>query len=329
MPRASTPKSEDIMAANDIPSAIAAVTKRVPSLIKEEENKFAKYSYVSIDAYYEAVAKLMAEVGLVLVTREVSCDVIEVLATSEKRGRDGEKAQLRAFARTTYECDAYLGTQHVKALSRITVMHGITGPQTAGSSASYAEKVFFRVIFKVVTGEPDGDAQETVHAEPYRGTNDGFPGPSNTPQQNSRQEARREERGDPMMGGDSQEEAGSGDREEYQDDRSDDRGPEPEAPENETDRRLREAVERARPEIDKVVRGVYPLFKRDANDWSIVREVFKVFSPTLDRKNLQDFWTDNGDVLAAMKEDAPDIYDETTAIVTARVKQIKAAEEGR
>jgi hypothetical protein len=46
----------------------------------------------------------------------------------------------------------------VPVYDRISIFHPLQGAQTSGSAASYAEKLFMRKAFKVVTGEKDADA---------------------------------------------------------------------------------------------------------------------------------------------------------------------------
>ena len=43
------------------------------------------------------------------------------------------------------------------AAAEMSILHPLQGAQTTGSAASYAEKIFLRTLFKIVTGEPDAD----------------------------------------------------------------------------------------------------------------------------------------------------------------------------
>ncbi len=299
---------------DSIASALAACIREMPSLVKDGENKFAKYKYVPIDGYYEVLAKVMAKHGLTLVTREVAFDIIKVLASAETKGGASGPAQERTFAKVTYECDAYLvGQDPIPAVSSVTVLHAITGPQTAGSAASYAEKVFFRVLVKAVTGEPDGDAEQphSVQSAP----NDAFGGfaPEAKPA------AKKPLPGKPVTA-----EAKAAEPQP---------GPEPEAPydgpegeggdeASDRDDPLADVTRRAAGVIERMERNLYPVLKVGTTDHSIVDEIFRVFSPTETYGDLRRFWSDNLTVLTAMKEgsdEAKEAYKRIAGYVQAAV----------
>ncbi len=60
-----------------------------------------------------------------------------------------------------YEIDLFHKNGEVwENFDRVNVFHPLQGAQTSGSARSYAEKIFMRTLFKVVTGEKDADATE-------------------------------------------------------------------------------------------------------------------------------------------------------------------------
>lgn len=131
-----------------IAKAIIAAQLEMPSLRKEDTNRYGGYAYVSIDDYLAAIPKVAAKHGLFWITREVACEPI------------GEKANHLAY---TFVLD--LGHQEgffLPEYARITVVHPIQGAQTAGSALAYGEKMMTRFLFKVVTGEQDADATDNT-----------------------------------------------------------------------------------------------------------------------------------------------------------------------
>mgnify|MGYP001175596862 CR=1 FL=1 len=149
---------------------IIAIAKALPSLKKEDSNN--TYNYVSIDAYYEGVAKKCIEAGLNWFPSE--------LGIGFQEGPDG-LIQVQQYGFTLY--DSETGDIAENAI-KLTISHPFQEAQTTGSSLSYAEKLLMRVLFKVVTGEKDADANapkkrgrpaETVEVEnPFKeeATND-------------------------------------------------------------------------------------------------------------------------------------------------------------
>lgn len=128
--------------------AILATQMAVPSLKKGDKNAYDNYYYVPIDDYYEQVAKLAAENGLSWTIREIDFEPLPNV---------GKHGSLRfTFGFSLYHKDGYM----LQDVSRFTVVHPVQGAQTAGSAASYAEKLFMRTLFKVVTGEQDADATD-------------------------------------------------------------------------------------------------------------------------------------------------------------------------
>lgn len=132
----------------NIASAMIKIAQAVPQLGKADRNQFAKYNYVSIDKYYETIAKLAAANGIAWQAYEVENTVLPEI------GKDGA-------LRITYSFDLYHESgDMIRAFTAFTIIHPIQGAQTAGSALSYAEKLFMRSAFKVVTGEADADASD-------------------------------------------------------------------------------------------------------------------------------------------------------------------------
>lgn len=129
--------------------AIIKTTNGVGTVGKGAFNQHGGYGYVSIDRFYETVAKIAAEHGLTWVVREVSAEILPSM------GKSGA-------IRFTYEVDLRHSSGAVeRGYSRLTILHPVQGAQTAGSALSYADKCFMRQCFKTATGEKDIDADAT------------------------------------------------------------------------------------------------------------------------------------------------------------------------
>jgi hypothetical protein len=131
-----------------IAAAMIKIAQAVPQLGKADRNQFAKYNYVSIDKYYDTIGRLAAANGIMWQAFEVENSVLRDV------GKDGA-------LRITYSFDLYHENGDIiKSFAAFTILHPIQGAQTAGSALSYAEKLFMRSAFKVVTGESDADASD-------------------------------------------------------------------------------------------------------------------------------------------------------------------------
>lgn len=137
----------------EIAKAIVAVSKEVRQLGKDQDNKFARFKYVSVDKFYEEIGQLMAKHGLF--------DVIdEIRMQADRRETTNDQGQVKAAVWITTEYDIWLYHEsgaEFGPLSR-SIMVQATGPQAFGSGVSYVEKYFLRSLFKVPTGEEDADA---------------------------------------------------------------------------------------------------------------------------------------------------------------------------
>lgn len=119
--------------------AIFKVRKRVGSLAKDDRNPHFKFNYVPIDDFYEKVAGVAFEEGLMW-------RLFESAPVTSAGGMFVIQYSVDLF----YE-------EETHPWDKITIMHPPQGAQTAGAARSYAEKIFMRHLFKIVTGEPDSD----------------------------------------------------------------------------------------------------------------------------------------------------------------------------
>jgi len=129
-----------------IAEAVLAVQMSLGTLGKEDRNQFQNYNFVSIDKYYEVVARAATQQGLSWFCQETSSEIVNF--------GEGKGAIRFEFAFTMF----HISGQVVPCYDRISIYHPLQGAQTSGSAASYAEKLFMRKAFKVVTGEDDADA---------------------------------------------------------------------------------------------------------------------------------------------------------------------------
>lgn len=131
-----------------IATALLAASTEMPTLAKAARNQHSDYSYVPIDDFYRVVPQIARKYGLTWRIRETAWSHAEI-------GKHGAIA-------FTYHFDVIhvSGTILVDYAS-FTIVHPVQGAQTSGSAASYAEKLFMRTTFKLVTGEPDADSTDS------------------------------------------------------------------------------------------------------------------------------------------------------------------------
>lgn len=144
-------------APKEIIEAIKKVRGEVGSIKHDASNPHGEYTYVSIDRYYEKVGKAVTAAGLIWRTREVAFDIIDNVA----------KDKTRAHVKAKFAYDLYHGATEFLDYMTVTIISPVDGAQTTGQVYSYADKVFMRVTFCVVTGEKDADAnaQESLTVE--------------------------------------------------------------------------------------------------------------------------------------------------------------------
>lgn len=126
------------------------------TLGKSETNAFARYKYVSIDSYLETIPAIAAEEGLYLSPPYEQSVTIQLVDD-------------KAMATFLYSWDlVHESGAAVEDVFRTSVVHPVTGPQTSGSALAYGEKMAWRFIFKVPTGEvEDGDAVDNRREIPF------------------------------------------------------------------------------------------------------------------------------------------------------------------
>lgn len=131
-----------------IAEAIFKTSQSIKQLSKSDKNPFGHFNYVSIDKYYEEVARIALKNDLTWSCKEVSTEVLS--PSSDK-----------PVIRFTYMFTLiHKSGVCVPAIDILSIYHGWQGAQTAGSAGSYAEKLFMRKMFKVITGENDADATD-------------------------------------------------------------------------------------------------------------------------------------------------------------------------
>lgn len=133
----------------EVIEAIRLARSKIKSIKRDEFNPHDKYNYVSIDTYYEKVASIATEAGLVWRAREKSFELIE--------NQGGRKD--RTYVRSTLVYDTFCGGASSMDHMEITVLLPLIGAQTTGQLYSYADKVFLRTTLCVPTGEKDADAE--------------------------------------------------------------------------------------------------------------------------------------------------------------------------
>lgn len=165
----STPKAKSSDVAG-LWGRVAVVRKEVGRLGKAARNADAGFSFVSIDDYYDQVASAALEHGIWWVTRETQC---------VPAGFESDGGYMISYAVDLYDCPPDDEGIDFPDFWRVTIPHPEQGAQTAGAAASYAEKLFMRILFKIPSGEPDSDhfAKRST-APPRRGPTPARPAPN-------------------------------------------------------------------------------------------------------------------------------------------------------
>lgn len=141
---------------SSIVKAVARIMTAVQSVPKSQRNQHGGYMFASTDDIYAAITHKMGECGLVLITREDSCEIVRV----EKDGKTSQWARITfSFILATAE-----GTWADPGARR-TLYIQVTGAQTFQAAQSYAEKSFMRSLFKLPTGDMDLDGMPQSDTE--------------------------------------------------------------------------------------------------------------------------------------------------------------------
>lgn len=149
-------------------AAIVAVMASVKKLAKTERNAFAKYDFVSVDSFYEAVGPLMADNGLACLS---DCISSEVVPGNVKYDNNGKERQGAPLLKETWAFTLIHSSGECAGPYRRAVTVPAEGAQAHGSSESYATKQFLRGTFKVPTGDkddPDHQEAQTHGAKPAK-----------------------------------------------------------------------------------------------------------------------------------------------------------------
>lgn len=137
----------------ELAQLISDVGAKIPTLAKTTRNGDAGFNYVSIDGYYEKVAPILREAGLIWVIDEEGFELIPNVY-----GEHWCRFEYMMTLFHTIGLDTDDGIETPSFSLRLSLIHPFQGAQTTGSAMSYAEKIFLRTLFKIVTGEPDADA---------------------------------------------------------------------------------------------------------------------------------------------------------------------------
>ena len=147
-----------------IVKAISAIKSTVEAVKKSQRNSHGGYMFSSTDDVYAAISRKMGEVGYHVHALEEKCEIVRI----EKETKDGKVTvqwlhAVYSFLHAT-ETDSW---SHPK--DRRTIYVQITGPQTFQGAQSFAEKSYFRSLFKLPSGDmdldsmPQGDTEEDQH----------------------------------------------------------------------------------------------------------------------------------------------------------------------
>jgi hypothetical protein len=126
----------------EIAKAVGEVMAQIKSLPKGERNDHGGYNFASIDDFLAAIGPLCSAAGLLVFQDEDTVDMID---------RGGKVWLKITYAFTLGHTSGVICNRPTKR----TVFQAITGPQTTGSSQSYAFKMFMRSLFMIPTGDRD------------------------------------------------------------------------------------------------------------------------------------------------------------------------------
>jgi hypothetical protein len=159
---ADDPKEDKEMTAN-VHAGILAVMTALGTLEKENQNKFDKYDYASIDDFILFVRRHCYEAGIYIEQDETEARLVDV---SKKDGKPMAMWWVR-YAFTV----RHVGGSSVGPIHR-TVMVQANGAQAAGAAMAYALKQFMRSEFLIPTGDKDDPDKEKTEISAERGDNE-------------------------------------------------------------------------------------------------------------------------------------------------------------
>ena len=147
----------------EISQAINLVMQTVTKLVKDGQNNHGDYRYASTDAFFRALNPALAEAGLIVKPRAVSCQ-IETMDVTDRAGKTTPRRMIIGFY-TFALIHAETGVTWCDEGDRRMIALDFTGPQSFGAIESYATKTFLRTLFLMATGDKDADSAEQFEAE--------------------------------------------------------------------------------------------------------------------------------------------------------------------
>jgi hypothetical protein len=147
----------------DVHAGIIEVMSSLGTLSKDNENKFDKYEYASIDDFIHFVRGHCFRAGIYIEQDEAEAKLVDV---SKKDG----KPMAMWWAQFAFTV-RHVGGTHIGPLKR-SVMVQANGAQAAGSAQSYALKQFMRSMFLIPTGDADDPDKEKTEISTEKGSNE-------------------------------------------------------------------------------------------------------------------------------------------------------------
>jgi len=126
----------------EIAKAIGEVMAKIMSIPKGERNEHDNYNFASIDDFLAFIGPLCSTAGLIILQDQESAELLD---------RSGKGWLKITYSFTLAHISGVVSDRPI----RRTVLHQVRGPQTTGSSQSYALKQFLRSLFQVPTGDYD------------------------------------------------------------------------------------------------------------------------------------------------------------------------------
>ncbi len=148
----------------DVPPSIVVAICRVKSsmevVAKAHQNAHGNYKFTSIDDIDASLVHRMGEAGLtILVLEEETPEIkrVEIDQFDREGANTGKKVQqwgkfVFSFVLATKEATWF------DRRNKRTLMVQIMGPQTYQAAASYAEKAYYKSLFKIPTGDMELDS---------------------------------------------------------------------------------------------------------------------------------------------------------------------------
>ena len=141
--------SEDITIKAALLKAICQVSAACGKVAKDDYNKHGAYKFASVDAFLAAVGLPMAEAGLVCMAEQDGAEIVE---------RMNQYGKMSNWERSTWLVSIHHIDGGIYGPVQRIVELPLSGAQTNGAAQSYVQKVVYRSVFNIPTGEPDGDS---------------------------------------------------------------------------------------------------------------------------------------------------------------------------